>query len=175
MVREVGRNELLFPDESLDAVTQEGTSANATQKPWKIMIVDDEEMIHSLTKIVLKEYTFEGRVLEFVSGFSGEDACRLLQEHSDTAVLLLDVVMETDHAGLDVVNYARNDLNNNFLRIVIRTGQPGFSYENDVVTNYEVNGYVEKSDFTAQKLHTLLTTSLRSYRDLTNTVKRLNP
>ena len=90
----------------------------------------------------------------------------MLAKTPDVALLLLDVVMEVDHAGLDVVKFVREDLQNKMVRIVLRTGQPGQAPEDDVVTNYDINDYKDKTELTSQKLRTLLRASLRSYRDI---------
>ncbi len=134
--------------------------------PWKIMVIDDDVDVHSLTHMVLRDYRFEGRGLQFFFGLSGLDARRLMMEHPDTAILLLDVVMEREESGLEAVQFIRNTLNNPFVRIILRTGQPGLAPEQKIITAYDINDYKEKTELTAQKLTTVVTASLRSYRDL---------
>ncbi|MGL4249476.1 MAG: HD domain-containing phosphohydrolase [Aeromonas sp.] len=136
------------------------------QAGWKVMIVDDEPEVHRITKITLNKFEFDNRPIEFFHAYSAAEAKKLLASTPDIALLLLDVVMEVDHAGLDVVKYVREDLQNNMVRIVLRTGQPGQAPEDDVVTNYDINDYKDKTELTSQKLRTLLRASLRSYRDI---------
>jgi len=133
---------------------------------WKIMIIDDDFSVHSITRLALRTFTFEGRPLSFISGYSGADARRLLVEHPDTAVVLLDVVMETDSAGLDIAAFIRNELANPFIRIILRTGQPGQAPEERVVVDYDINDYKEKTELTSRRLFTTILTALRAYRDL---------
>lgn len=135
-------------------------------RPWKIMIVDDDESIHQVTKLALNEVTFGNRGLEFISCYSGEEAREAILEHKDTALMLLDVVMESEHAGLDTVRFIREQAKNPFVRIILRTGQPGQAPERDVITQYDINDYKEKTELTAKKLFTLLYASLRSYTDI---------
>ncbi|MBF0293649.1 MAG: DUF3369 domain-containing protein [Magnetococcales bacterium] len=134
--------------------------------PWKLMIIDDDRDVHALSRLVLRNFRFEGRTLRFIEGYSGSDAQRLIQEHPDTAVLLLDVVMETDQAGLDVVRFIRETLGNRLVRIILRTGQPGFAPQQQVIMDYDINDYKEKIDLTDLRLVTAVITSLRSFRDL---------
>lgn len=136
------------------------------REPWKLLIVDDEEEIHSITRMVLEGFEFEGRGLEFVSAFSAEEGRRAFRTHPDIAVVLLDVVMETPLAGLELARYVRTDLGNALVRIILRTGQPGQAPERQVITDYDVNDYKSKAELTAQKLFTAVTTALRCYRDL---------
>mgnify|MGYP006285918313 CR=1 FL=1 len=134
--------------------------------PWKIIIADDDPDVHNITRVVLDDYQFEGRSLEFLSAYSGEETRQLIAAHPDTAIILLDVVMETDDSGLQVVRHIRRELENHFVRIILRTGQPGKAPEKDVILNYDINEYKEKTELTVQKLFTTITSALRAYRDL---------
>jgi CheY-like chemotaxis protein len=135
-------------------------------EPWKLLLVDDEKVVHSVTRLALEGFELAGRGLQFISAYSAEEAREQLAQHDNIALILLDVVMETDHAGLDLVHYIRRELNNKFVRIVLRTGQPGQAPELEVITQYDINDYKEKTELTRQKLFSTVYTSLCSYRDL---------
>lgn len=136
------------------------------EKKFKLLIVDDENEIHVMTKLVLDDYHFLDHGIEFISAYSGKEAKEILKFHDDIACCLLDVVMETKEAGLEVVRFIREELNNTKIRIVLRTGQPGKAPEKDVILNYDINDYKEKTELTSQKLFTTITTALRSYMHL---------
>jgi response regulator RpfG family c-di-GMP phosphodiesterase len=152
-------------DEALDAAPAL-TPALAAGPPWTVLIVDDEPEIHAVTRLVLGQFSFEGRGLRFLSAHSAREGMHLLAEHDDIALVLLDVVMESDHAGLDVVRYARETLGNHIVRIVLRTGQPGQAPEARVTTDYDINDYKEKTELTTQKLTATVRVALRGYRDI---------
>ena len=133
---------------------------------WRILIVDDEPEVHRMSKGVLKSFIFENKKLEFFSAYSGKEAIELLKETNDIAVVLLDVVMETDDAGLIVAKKIREELNNTKIRIVLRTGQPGLAPEKDVLLDYDINDYKEKTELSSAKLFTTVVSAIRSYRDL---------
>ncbi len=135
---------------------------------WKVMIVDDEEEIHTVTKLALDSFVFENKGLTFLSAYSGEEAKTLIQEHPDTALILLDVVMETDHAGLVLAKFIREHIANQTVRIVLRTGQPGQAPEETVIIDYDINDYKAKTELTTQKLFTTVVSALRSFRDVTS-------
>jgi len=139
---------------------------NAASQPWIVLIVDDEEQVHSITKLVLDRYTFEGRKLHFLHAYSAKEAREVLSTHDDIALVLLDVVMESDQAGLQLAKYIRQELKNKFTRIVLRTGQPGQAPEESVIADYDINDYKDKTELTATKLKTLMYSTLRSYRDI---------
>ncbi|MEH2262090.1 sensor histidine kinase [Nostoc sp.] len=75
--------------------------------------------------------------------------------------------METNDAGLRVVKYIREELKNQIVRVILRTGQPGDAPEESVILNYDINDYKLKVELTRQKLITSAIAALRSYRDLT--------
>lgn len=136
------------------------------ESPYKVLIVDDEPEMHVTTKMILKNFTFEGRGLEFIDTYTGNDAIKAFKENPDIAVILLDVIMEENDAGFKVVHYIRNTLNNIFVRIILRTGQPGYAPEESVIVDYDINDYLLKTDITVQRLFTSFYQTLRSYRDL---------
>lgn len=144
---------------------------HADRIPWKVAVIDDEPNVHTVTTLVLRRFTFDGRPVEFVSAYSAREARELLQTHRDVAVALVDVVMEEDDAGLKLIRWVREELQNTVMRLVVRTGQPALAPEDDVIQRYEVNDYRLKTDLTDTKLRTTLSTALRNYRDLV-TVER---
>ncbi len=151
--------QLIFPDTNELAL--------AVGDSWKILVVDDEAEIHNVTKLVLNDFTFEGKPITFISAYSGEEAKALIEKHPDTALILLDVVMETDDAGLEVVKYIRDVLGNLLVRIILRTGQPGQAPEDVVIIHYDINDYKTKTELTTRKLFTTIVTTLRAFRALT--------
>jgi response regulator RpfG family c-di-GMP phosphodiesterase len=152
--------------EELMRFTEEKPEAPALAPPWKILVVDDEEEVHRVTRLALSGCMFHGRSIEFLDAYTGESAVRTLREHPDVAIVLMDVVMENDQAGLDAVEKIRRDLGNHFVRIILRTGQPGQAPERDVVSRYDIDDYKEKTELTAKKLFTVVHTGLGHYRQL---------
>jgi response regulator RpfG family c-di-GMP phosphodiesterase len=140
--------------------------APAAPGPWKIMIVDDDKSIHAVTKLALSAYSFHGRPVAWLDAYSGEEAVQLVRQHSDVALVLMDVVMETDSAGLDAAQRIRDELRNPFVRIAVRTGQAGVVHEEEVVRRYCIDDYREKTELTATRLFTLVHTSLAHYDQL---------
>jgi len=137
-----------------------------SESKWKILIVDDEPDVIAVTKLVLNDYTFDGKGLDFLQANSGKEAIRILDSETNIAIILLDVVMETDSAGLDVVRHLRDNLKNHTTRIIIRTGQPGEFPESQIIENYEINDYKVKTELTEEHLKNSITTALRSYYDI---------
>lgn len=135
---------------------------------WVVLVVDDEPEVHEVTKLVLANMEFCGIPVELNSAFSAKQAKSFLQDHPNTAVLLLDVVMETDDAGLSLARYIRDELHDEDIQIVLRTGQPGHAPEKSVILNYDINGYFLKTEITAQKLHSIIISSLRNYQYIKN-------
>jgi response regulator RpfG family c-di-GMP phosphodiesterase len=134
--------------------------------PWKVLLVDDEPDIHDITKLTLSRFRLDGRALTFVHAYSGAEAKQVLAREEDIALVFLDVVMEKEDSGLEVARWMRQDLNNQFTRIVLRTGQPGQAPEERVIVNYDINDYKEKTELDRTKLFTTTFAALRAYRDI---------
>lgn len=132
---------------------------------WKVAIVDDDPAVHQATKLALKTFIFENKPLTFLSAYSGAEAQQLIADRSDIAFIFLDVVMETNDAGLKVVRYIREELKNQNVQIILRTGQPGEAPEESVIIAYEINDYKLKTELTRQKLVTATISALRAYRN----------
>jgi len=142
-------------------------SPEPSSDSWKIAIIDDEPDVHRATQLALKNFQFEGKPLLFLSAYSGEEGKQLITSiHPDTALILLDVVMETHDAGLKMVHYIRNELRNPNIRIILRTGHPGEAPEESVILDYDINDYKLKVELTRQKLLTTAIAALRAYRDI---------
>src|SRR5947208_11636666 len=144
----------------------------AEQGPrWKVAVIDDEPAVHDGTRFALSDYRLNGQGLEILSAYSAAEGRELMRRHPDIAVVLLDVVMETDDAGLELVDFIRSQLKNEAVRIILRTGQPGQAPERRVIVDYDINDYKAKTELTADKLFTSLTASLRGYQQLQRMVE----
>lgn len=158
-------NEFLFKDEPEEKESQK-TPIPKAEKFWRVLIVDDDESVHQVTRLVLADAEVEGRKLDLVSVFSMQEAKALLERDEDFAMAFVDVVMESDHAGLELVHWIRNELKNQAIRLVLRTGQAGTAPEAKVIREYDINDYKEKTDFTSGKMVTTVYAAVRAYRDI---------
>ena len=154
----------------MDFLIEEGDGAGETSDrqatQWRVLIVDDAEEVHDATRFALRGFTFEGHGIELLHAQSAGEAKAILRENNDIAVAIIDVVMETERAGINLIDWMRNTLGNRLTRIILRTGQPGYAPESDVILQHEIDGYKEKSEMTRTRLVTMLVTSLRGYRQL---------
>jgi signal transduction histidine kinase/DNA-binding NarL/FixJ family response regulator len=159
-------------DDVLHLIDDSGTAPEAsTARKWKIAVIDDDPAVHEGTRFALSDYNLHGQTLEILSAYSAAEGRTLMRAHPDVAAVLLDVIMETDAAGLDLVEYIRNEINNETVRIILRTGQPGQAPERRVIVQYDINDYKAKTELTADKLFTSLTAALRSYQQLERMVQ----
>ncbi len=150
-------------------ITRQKKSSNLDPLlPWQVLVVDDEPDIHAVTSLALAKLSYEGRGVQLLHAYSGVDARRLLADgaNNSVAVALVDVVMESDDAGLQLVHYIRHELGNRLMRVVIRTGQPGYAPERQVVEQYDIDDYKEKTELTTQKVYSTIRLALKAYSDL---------
>jgi PAS domain S-box-containing protein len=158
----------MIEDEAPPASQAQAGSASAAPAPppWRVLIVDDDVDVHVVTKFSLSNACFQGRRLSFLHAYSGEEALHTLRNTPDIALVLLDVIMETSDAGLDVARQIRDSLHNKLVRIVLRTGQPGQALEHSIILDYDINDFWCKTDLTTRKLFTTVISSLRAYAGL---------
>lgn len=144
---------------------EDGESAGpAKLLPWKVLVADDDPSVHTITELVLRSYRFLDRPILCLHAYDSPECIQILETHADIGVILLDVVMEKDHSGLELVKTIREKMGNSAVRIILRTGQPGRAPEEEVVSKYDINDYRLKTELTAQKLQSTLTSALRSYQ-----------
>ncbi len=151
------------------AVVDDPPDAGAASDPeacWTLLIVDDDEDVHHATEFALGDLRVMGRPLEFLHAFSADEAIRILEQRRDVAVVLLDVVMEGEDAGLKAVEYIRNELRLRALRIILRTGQPGYAPELEAIANFDINDYKTKTELTRGKLFTTIMAAVRSFEQI---------
>lgn len=137
-----------------------------SKKPWKVLIVDDDHGVHDITKLALRNLIVHDRPLSFTSVYSAKEAKELLEHDHSFAVALVDVVMETSHAGLELTEYICQELLNPYLRIIIRTGQSGQAPEKYVIDNYDINDYKDKTELNADKLYSSVKIAINNYADI---------
>ncbi|GAP76496.1 response regulator [Pseudoalteromonas sp. SW0106-04] len=155
-------SEYLFSEVD-DAETQ---TTETSLPPWRVLVVDDDQDIHHVTRLVLSNFEFEHRYVELTHVYSAQEAIELLEQDSTFAVALVDVVMETNHAGLMLIKHIREQIDNHDIRLILRTGQPGEAPEESIIRDYDINDYKNKTELTAIKLKTLVYSALRGYRDI---------
>ncbi len=146
-------------------------SQQADPNPWLVLVVDDDVDVHVVTKFALSNASFQGRRLSFLHAYSGKEALAILRDTPGIALVLLDVIMETDDAGLRVAREIRSVLHNELTRIVLRTGQPGQALEHSIIVDYDINDFWCKADLTTRKLFTTVISSLRAYACLAAAVR----
>jgi diguanylate cyclase (GGDEF)-like protein len=159
---ENSQDDFLFIDDSDEEEILEGCG----EETWQVLIVDDDPEIHSVTQLALSDLVVLGRRLEYLHAYSGQDACKLIENNTGVVLVLLDVVMETDDAGLNVVKHIREVLDRQDIRIVLRTGQPGYAPEESVIKEYDINDYKTKTELTRRKLVTTVYAAIRSYQQI---------
>ncbi len=174
---DTGDETLLLADDGDDAhgdtrhrsapeAVREATDPGRDPPPWRILVVDDDPEVHAITRAVLGAVTYQDRPLSIIDASTAAEAMDVLRDQRDIALMFLDVVMETEDAGLRLVRHVRQDLGNAAMRIILRTGQPGQAPGREIITQYDINDYKTKTDLTAQHLFIATVAALRAYVDV---------
>ena len=160
-IHDGGMDEPLFADED---GTDETTTTST--EPWNVLVVDDDADVIAVTRLIFASFRYEGRPIRIIPAFSAAQARTVLEQEQNISVAYIDVVMESDHAGLDLVRYIRDELGNNDIQLILRTGQPGFAPEMKVILEYGINDYRIKTEVDNVKLITSLVAGLRNYQNI---------
>ncbi|MBE9609665.1 putative bifunctional diguanylate cyclase/phosphodiesterase [Chitinilyticum piscinae] len=150
-------------DEVLQWLEEEDEQDANHVPAWPVLVVDDDDAVHAATRLALHGIHIQHRPLELTHASSASEAREILEARRDFAVILLDVVMESGQAGLELVGDIRNRYGMSECRIILRTGQPGYAPEISVFNEYDINDYRTKSELTRTRLITAITAALRSY------------
>lgn len=135
----------------------------APEAAWKILVVDDQDEVHRVTRLALKGMKFLGRPVQFLDAFTAAGAEKVLTENPDVALALIDVVMEKESSGLELVRTIREKMGNHLIRIVLRTGLPDVAPEKEIIEKYDINDYRSKTELTATRLFSIVLSSLRTF------------
>ncbi|MFJ7565900.1 putative bifunctional diguanylate cyclase/phosphodiesterase [Herminiimonas sp. NPDC097707] len=157
-------DDLVFLDEAISA--SENNALGTNKDVWQVMIIDDDADVHSATTFALSNVEIQNRPLAFLHAYSAQQARDILANEPNIAVILLDVVMEQQDEGLQLVHYIRDVLHRAEVRIILRTGQPGYAPEIDAIQQFDINDYKTKSELTRIKLFTVVTAAIRSYEQI---------
>ncbi len=169
---DTGANDAAVPatpdDDDIGIIEDNPTPAEQEEAKgrWRLLVIDDEQEVHASTAFSLKDVTVLGRRFALTHARSAAEARQILMQRQDFAVMLVDVVMEADDSGLELVRWIREELRLSSVRIILRTGQPGYAPESVVIQNYDINDYRAKSELTHLRLVTTMTVALRSYQQI---------
>lgn len=160
---------------SMDVIKVEDSSESvdidAIGPRWKVLVIDDDPDVHLVTRHVLSQTRIFGRPLTLIEASNASQAKEKLLRHPDVAVILLDVVMEEHDSGLKLTRWIRQ-AGWSIPRIVLRTGQPGYAPDLEIVRNFDINDYQLKSDLTQAKLLMSLTLAIRSFEQISKLAGR---
>lgn len=137
-----------------------------SKTPWRILVVDDDQGVHDSTEFILDDFEFLGEEVELVDAHSAKEAQEILEKDPSIAIAIVDIVMEGENAGLELINYIRGNREYDLIRLIVRTGQPGSYPEGQVFLDYDIHSYLDKSDLSASKLTFNVTSAFRSFHDL---------
>ena len=118
---------------------------NDSRVNWQVLIVDDEKLIHDVLSMNIRDMVCNDRPITLIEAYSANEAKNIIDNNPDIAVIILDVMMEQDDAGLNLVKYIREELKNIDIRILLHTGQPGIAPKREVSEDYMIDAYLDKN------------------------------
>jgi CheY-like chemotaxis protein len=133
---------------------------------WNVLVIDDDKDIHLVTKLALSRFTWKDKKLKLTSAYTGREAREILSTSTELfEVALVDVVMESDDAGLQLCKFIR-ELPTRKTRIILRTGQPGNAPEPKVMQEYAIDYYLSKGQATPEQMAAVIRGCLQASEDI---------
>ena len=132
---------------------------------WIILIVDDEESIHENLKFTLRRMVHANKEIVLLHAYSAKEAKKIIAENPTIAVIVLDVMMERDDAGLSFVQFLRDEANNKDTRVLLYTGQPTIAPKREVAEKYIIDGYLDKNSTDNNDCYVAVRLALKSYEE----------
>lgn len=134
----------------------------------KVLTVEDDQDYQEALLNGLSSLNYDDKKVEFLTASTALEAATVIAENPDISVIFLDVVMETDNAGLRLIRTIREDIGNDLVRIVLLTGQAGMTSVEDLISQYDIDDYWCKSDLTQVHLQTIVLSNLRTWEHLSD-------
>jgi CheY-like chemotaxis protein len=156
--------------DNASALGPPGSSESQSTRCWTVLVVDDDQDVFEVTKLALRRFEVDGVPLRLLHASSGAEARAILADEPDCVLVLLDVVMETEEEGLNLIRWTRSSLENHQVRMIVRTGQPGRAIEAAVATNIDIHDYLPKTGTSAARLRGAVTDGVRAWRQLASRV-----
>ncbi len=132
----------------------------------KLLVVDDSKLMHEITSLVLDSMNFLDFDLKMISAYSAKEAKKIFINNPDISLAIVDINMETSSAGLDFVNYIRNELKEKLIRLVIRTSEVDNYPAIDIIQEYDINDFLDKTNAAPERIFTTIRSCIKQYEQL---------
>lgn len=133
---------------------------------FTVLSVDDDPGFQQSLRMALSDFRFNESPLRLLTASSSIEARDVMAANPGISAILLDVVMETDDAGLQLVRAVREQLGNSEVRIVLITGQPGMAPLRKTLQKLDISEYWLKTDLYRERLQGIVTGSLRTWSEI---------
>jgi CheY-like chemotaxis protein len=136
---------------------------------WNVLIVDDEPDMHEVTELALKRETVFGAKLKIHHAHSAKEGREFFEQNTAAAALavaFVDVVMESEDAGLQLCKWIRDERQENATQLLLRTGQPGRAPPRKIIDEYNISGYMTKMEATPERLYSALKTAIQEFYNM---------
>lgn len=154
-------DDMVFADET----APEGNGGTAPA--WHVLLVDDEPDMHAITTLTLSGLRWAGRDVEFQSAYTVAEAEQALRER-DFALMLVDVQIEAIDAAEHLIHFARQELGDRAIRMIVRSGTPDYDPPWMHDPELDVTGFVDKSLGTVDRLRSTVIEALMDYAQRTS-------
>ena len=130
---------------------------------WKVLFIDDEVDVVEVARLTLDGLRYRGQAVEVLWANSAKAALKLLTNDEEIAVAFVDVSMEKENSGLDLIRKIRDQNVAWRTRFILLTGQTSLAPEASSTVHYDLDGYLDKATLTSERLFAATYSGIRTY------------
>ncbi|MEN3042676.1 MAG: response regulator [Fervidobacterium sp.] len=138
-----------------------------------VLIADDSKTVHNQITNAIKNVTVENKPIELESVYSYQEF-KNVYEPNKYALVITDLVMETEDSGINVINHIRHTVNDTKTRIILMTANPEKVPQELLIRDCDINSYIEKKSMNDFSLKLTVISLLKAYKDIVAFEKAIN-
>ena len=135
-----------------------------SEKSWKVLLVNDDISLHETIQNLINDIVVFGKKLNVLYANNAQEAQKILQKHTDITVAFIDIAMETPDAGLKLVKYTRETLQNHDIRICLVDSGDSPLPAHDIIEHYDINDFTDKICIQSTGFFTVVRTAIKQYQ-----------
>ncbi len=129
---------------------------------WSVLVVDDDPVVRHLTRENLRGVDVDGLPLE-IDACENTDAARKLIAATEYALIIMDVAIETEFAGLDLVEELKRSPGVGFTQVVVQSATPMTERSGRQAGMSGIADYWRKGEIAPLRMQVLVRGLVRAY------------
>ena len=141
---------------------------------YKVLVVDQRPTALYSSRLALSKMSFAGKSFTAIEACSLEEAKKRLLDHEGVAMVILNSEIEGQDISVSIIDFIRNELKNESIRIIIRTGYPNSSLKRSITENYKIDGYLFEEEIEKSQFEFVVINAIHTYNQIQKAIQYLH-